>query len=54
MGYKNENLKHRQGIAVYTHACPHCGDKKQYQKVPLMSICGKCNKIIKEKDIIEL
>ena len=51
MGYKDENIKHRQGITeTPKYKCPHCGHALSIPKKVFMIICGKCNaKILGEE-----
>ena len=53
MGYKDENIKHRQGIGSEPkYKCPHCNQGLSINEPKFMVVCGKCKKIVKEKDII--
>lgn len=53
MGYKNENIKHRQGVASEPkHFCPNCGHPfKGLNKIPFMIACSKCKKVTKGEDL---
>ena len=53
MGYKNENIKHRQGIANKPkHQCPKCKNGLQIDKPKFIVVCSKCKTLIKEDEII--
>lgn len=53
MGYKDENLKHRQGISAEPkYRCPECDNPLSLNKIPFLVICGKCKKTIKGDDIV--
>ena len=51
MGYKDENIKHRQGIALpsKTYTCPHCGGT--IRKKAFMVVCPSCKKVVKGADL---
>lgn len=52
MGYKNENLKHRQGFASKPkYTCPHCKNGLNIPKPVFMTICSSCKKTVKGEDI---
>jgi len=53
MGYKNENLKHRQGIKNEPkYKCPKCKNGLSISKPTFLVICSKCKTLIKEHEII--
>ena len=53
MGYKNENLKHRQGIKQPSkYKCPNCKKPLSIKEIPFMIICSKCKKPFKGEDVI--
>jgi len=53
MGYKDENIKHRQGISGEPkYKCPHCKKGLSINKIPFMMICSRCKKSFKGSDII--
>jgi len=53
MGYKNENLKHIQGVADKPqYSCPNCSNGLDIAKPMFLVNCSKCKKLIKQNEII--
>ena len=54
MGYKNENLKHIQGIADKPkYSCPKCNNGLSISKPMFLVTCSKCKNLINENEIVE-
>lgn len=54
MGYKDENIKHRQGITDKPkYQCPECKKPLSIPKKTFMVICGSCKKTVLGENIIE-
>jgi Zn finger protein HypA/HybF involved in hydrogenase expression len=52
MGYKNENIKHRQGVGSKPKfSCPKCNNPLSINKPMFMVACPKCKKIITEDEL---
>jgi hypothetical protein len=52
MGYKDENLKHRQGFnSEPKYRCPHCKKGLEISEPKFLMVCGRCKKIIKKEDL---
>jgi DNA-directed RNA polymerase subunit RPC12/RpoP len=52
MGYKNENIKHRQGIGGKPkYSCPNCGHGLIIPKPVFMVVCSKCKKAITQDEL---
>lgn len=53
MGYKNENIKHLQGISDEPkYRCPNCKKGLAINKIPFMMVCSRCKKSFKGGEII--
>ena len=53
MSYKNENLKHAQGVAsAPKYACPKCKQPFSINKLPFMIVCSKCKSVVEKDDIL--
>lgn len=53
MGYKNENIKHAQGIKEQSkYQCPKCKNGLAIDKPKFIVVCSKCKKIIEENEIL--
>ena len=52
MGYRDENVKHRQGVSMPTkgYICPKCKDDKIKTKASLV-VCPSCKKVVEGKDL---
>ena len=53
MGYKNENLKHANGIEEKSKfECPKCSNGLAISKPMFLVTCSKCKCLIKENEIV--
>lgn len=53
MGYKDENIKHRQPFGMKPRfSCPNCNTGFDIPKIPFMISCKKCKKNVMGDDIV--